>query len=60
MERDGESNQRNDTLPGTKTRNKKPIGTKKKNKKKKRKKKNRERTPRSNSVYRAQRIRALD
>ena len=39
MERDGESNQRNDTLPGTKTRNKKPIGTKKKTKRKNEKKK---------------------
>ena len=53
MEGDRKLNQRNDTLPGSKTRNKKPIGTKKK-------KKNRERTPRSNAVYRAPRIRALD
>ena len=30
MERDRKLNQRNDTLPGSKTRNKKPIGTKKK------------------------------
>ena len=29
MERDRKYNQRNDTLPGTKTQNKKPIGTKK-------------------------------
>ena len=35
MERDRKLNQRNDTLPGSKTRNKKPIGTKKKKKKKK-------------------------
>ena len=34
MERDRKLNQRNDTLPGSKTRNKKPIGTKKKKKKK--------------------------
>ena len=54
MERDRKLNQRNDTLPGSKTRNKKPIGTKKKKKKK------RERTPQSNAVYRAPRIRALD
>ena len=33
MERDRKLNQRNDTLPGSKTRNKKPIGTKKKKKK---------------------------
>ena len=57
MEGDRKLNQRNDTLPGSKTRNKKPIGTKKK---KKKKKKNWERTPRSNAVYRAPRIRALD
>ena len=35
MEGDRKLNQRNDTLPGSKTRNKKPIGTKKKKKKKK-------------------------
>ena len=52
MEGDRKLNQRNDTLPGSKTRNKKPIGTKKK--------KNWERTPQSNAVYRAPRIRALD
>ena len=51
MARERKSNQRNDTLPGMKTRNKKPTGTKKKS---------RERTPRSNAVYRAPRIRALD
>ena len=33
MERDRKLNQRNDTLSGSKTRNKKPIGTKKKKKK---------------------------
>ena len=55
MERDRKLNQRNDTLPGSKTRSKKPIGTKKK-----KKKKNWERTPQSNAVYRAPRIRALD
>ena len=33
MERDRKLNQRNETLPGSKTRNKKPIGTKKKKKK---------------------------
>ena len=54
MERDRKLNQRNDTLSGSKTRNKKPIGTKKKKKKKW------ECTPRSNAVYRAPRIRALD
>ena len=54
MERDRKLNQRNDTLPGSKTRSKKPIGTKKK------KKKIWERTPQSNAVYRAPRIRALD
>ena len=32
MERDRKLNQRNDTLPGSKTRNKKPIATKKKKK----------------------------
>ena len=53
MEGDRKLNQRNDTLPGSKTRDKKPIG-------KKKKKKNWERTPRSNAVYRAPRIRALD
>ena len=60
MERDRKLNQRNDTLPGSKTRNKKPIGTKKKKKNKKKNKKNWERTPQSNAVYRAPRIRALD
>ena len=52
MERDRKLNQRNDTLPGSKTRNKKPTGTKKK-------KKNRKRTPRTKAGYRAPRIRAL-
>ena len=33
MEGDRKLNQRNDTLPGSKTRDKKPIGTKKKQKK---------------------------